>query len=93
MRRIISFIGAALLVCSCIYEDLSDCPNYIQGNGRPVDVEFSVSCTDSTKTRSCISASETAVANLNLLVYYDGKLEASSYIESPSSLTQIGRTP
>lgn len=80
---------------SCIYEDLSDCPNYIQGNGRPVDVEFSVSCTDSTKTRSSISASETAVANLNLLVYYDGKLEASSYIESPTSFSMSlvkGRT-
>ena len=87
MRRIISFIGAALLMCSCIYEDLSDCPNYIQGNGRPVNVEFSVSCSDSTETKSSISASETAVTNLNLLVYYDGKLEASSYIESPTSFS------
>ena len=80
---------------SCIYEDLSDCPNYIQGNGKPVDVEFSVSCTDSTQTRSSISASETAVANLNLLVYYNGKLEASSYIESPTSFSMSlvrGRT-
>ena len=95
MRRIISFIGAALLMCSCIYEDLSDCPNYIQGIGKPVDVEFSVSCNDSTETRSSISASETAVANLNLLVYYDGKLEASSYIESPTSFSMSlvkGRT-
>ena len=82
-------------MCSCIYEDLSDCPNYIQGNGKPVDVEFSVSCTDSTKTKSSISASETAVANLNLLVYYNGKLEASSYIESPTSFSMSlvkGRT-
>ena len=95
MRRIISFIGAALLMCSCIYEDLSDCPNYIQDIGKPVDVEFSVSSTDSTKTRSSISASETDVANLNLLVYYDGKLEASSYIESPTSFSMSlvkGRT-
>ena len=95
MRRIISFIGAALLMCSCIYEDLSDCPNYIQGNGRPVNVEFSVSCSDSTETKSSISASETAVTNLNLLVYYDGKLEASSYIESPTSFSMSlvkGRT-
>lgn len=82
-------------MCSCIYEDLSDCPNYIQGNGRPVDVEFSVSCSDSTETKSSISASETAVANLNLLVYYDGKLEASSFIESPTSFSMSlvrGRT-
>lgn len=82
-------------MCSCIYEDLSDCPNYIQGNGRPVDVEFRVSCSDSTETKSSISASETAVTNLNLLVYYDGKLEASSYIESPTSFSMSlvkGRT-
>ena len=95
MRRIISFIGAALLMCSCIYEDLSDCPNYIQGIGKPVDVEFRVSCSDSTETKSSISASETAVTNLNLLVYYDGKLEASSYIESPTSFSMSlvkGRT-
>ena len=95
MRRIISFIGAVLLMCSCIYEDLSDCPNYIQGIGKPVDVEFSVSCTDSIETKSSISASETAVTNLNLFVYYDGKLETSSYIESPTSFSMSlvkGRT-
>ena len=95
MRRIISFIGAALLMYSCIYEDLSDCPNYIQGIGKPVDVEFSVSCTDSIETKSSISASETAVTNLNLFVYYDGKLETSSYIESPTSFSMSlvkGRT-
>ena len=95
MRRIISFIGSALLMCSCIYEDLSDCPNFIQGIGKPVDVEFCVSCTDSIETKSSISASETAVTNLNLLVYYDGKLEASSYIESPTSFSMSlvkGRT-
>lgn len=95
MRRIISFIGSVLLMCSCIYEDLSDCPNFIQGIGKPVDVEFCVSCTDSIETKSSISASETAVTNLNLLVYYDGKLEASSYIESPTSFSMSlvkGRT-
>jgi len=82
-------------MCSCIYEDLSDCPNYTQGNGRPVDVEFRVSCSDSTETKSSILASETAVTNLNLLVYYDGKLEAASYIESPTSFSMSlvkGRT-
>ena len=95
MRRIISFIGSALLMCSCIYEDLSDCPNFIQGIGKPVDVEFCVSCTDSIETKSSISASETAVTNLNLFVYYDGKLETSSYIESPTSFSMSlvkGRT-
>ncbi|MBO5705872.1 MAG: DUF4906 domain-containing protein [Bacteroidaceae bacterium] len=95
MRRIISFIGSVLLMCSCIYEDLSDCPNFIQGIGMPVDVEFCVSCTDSIETKSSISASETAVTNLNLFVYYDGKLETSSYIESPTSFSMSlvkGRT-
>ena len=95
MRRIISFIGSVLLMCSCIYEDLSDCPNFIQGIGKPVDVEFCVSCTDSIETKSSISASETAVTNLNLFVYYDGKLETSSYIESPTSFSMSlvkGRT-
>ena len=85
----------ALLMCSCIYEDLSDCPNFIQGIGKPVDVEFCVSCTDSIETKSSISASETAVTNLNLFVYYDGKLETSSYIESPTSFSMSlvkGRT-
>ena len=95
MRRIISFIGSALFMCSCIYEDLSDCPNFIQGIGKPVDVEFCVTCTDSIETKSSISASETAVTNLNLFVYYDGKLETSSYIESPTSFSMSlvkGRT-
>ena len=95
MRRIISFIGSVVLMCSCIYEDLSDCPNFIQGIGKPVDVEFCVSCTDSIETKSSISASETAVTNLNLFVYYDGKLETSSYIESPTSFSMSlvkGRT-
>lgn len=85
----------ALLMCSCIYEDLSDCPNFIQGIGKPVDVEFCVCCTDSIETKSSISASETAVTNLNLFVYYDGKLETSSYIESPTSFSMSlvkGRT-
>ena len=82
-------------MCSCIYEDLSDCPNFIQGIEKPVDVEFCVSCTDSIETKSSISASETAVTNLNLFVYYDGKLETSSYIESPTSFSMSlvkGRT-
>ena len=95
MIRIITMAITALLMCSCIYEDLSDCPNFIQGIGKPVDVEFCVSCTDSIETKSSISASETAVTNLNLFVYYDGKLETSSYIESPTSFSMSlvkGRT-
>ena len=85
----------ALLMCSCIFEDMSDCPNYIKGAGEQIDVEFYVSCTDSVETKSSITASETAVTNLNLLVYHNGKLEASSYIESPTSFSMSlvkGRT-
>ena len=87
MRRIISFIGSVLLMCSCIYEDMSDCPNYIEGAGVPIDVEFCVSSTDSIETKSSITASETAVANLNLFIYYEGNLEKSSYMESPTSFS------
>ena len=95
MRRIITMAITALLMCSCIFEDMSDCPNYIKGAGEQIDVEFYVSCTDSVETKSSITASETAVTNLNLLVYHNGKLEASSYIESPTSFSMSlvkGRT-
>ena len=74
-------------MCSCIFEDMSDCPNYIEGAGEPIDVEFCVSSTDSIETKSSITVSETAVANLNLFIYYEGKLEKSSYMESPTSFS------
>lgn len=79
-----------LLLSSCIWEDLSDCPNY-NGNQRDsietkaVPVEFSIAAGDSTKTRSSISASETAVEDLNIYAYYNGTLETSAFIEAPSS--------
>lgn len=81
---------AVLLLSSCIYEDLSDCPNY-NGSQRDstqtkaVPVEFCIEAGDSTKTRSSISASETAVEDLNIYAYYNGTLETSAFIESPSS--------
>lgn len=79
----------ALLMCSCIFEDMSDCPNYVEGTGERIDVEFSVSSKDSTETetRSSIIATDNAVQNLNLFVYYDGLLETSGYLESPTSFT------
>lgn len=93
MRRIISIITAGLLLCSCIYEDLSDCPNY-NGKGedstavtKAVPVEFVISTTDTTKTRSSISVSDTKVADINIYVYYDGMLEASVYEKSPQSVS------
>ena len=93
MRRIISIITAGLLLCSCIYEDLSDCPNY-NGKGedstavsKAVPVEFVISTTDTTKTRSSISVSDTKVADINIYAYYDGMLEASVYEKSPQSVS------
>jgi len=93
MRRIISIITAGLLMCSCIYEDLSDCPNY-NGKGedstavtKAVPVEFVISTTDTTKTRSSITVSDTKVADINIYAYYDGMLEASVYEKSPQSVS------
>lgn len=93
MRRIISIITAGLLLCSCIYEDLSGCPNF---NGKVEDstavtkavpVEFVISTTDTTETRSSISVSDTKVTDINIYAYYDGMLEASVYEKSPQSVS------
>ena len=93
MRRIIPLISAGLLMCSCIYEDLSDCPNY-NGKGedstavtKAVPVEFVISTTDTTMTRSSITVSDTKVADINIYAYYDGMLEASVYEKSPQSVS------
>ena len=80
-------------MCSCIYEDLSDCPNY---NGKSEDstavtkaepVEFVISTTDSTETRSSITVSDTKVADINIYAYYDGTLETSVYEKSPQTVS------
>ena len=80
-------------MCSCIYEDLSDCPNY-NGKGedstavtKAVPVEFVISTTDTTETRSSITVSDTKVADINIYAYYDGMLEASAYEKSPQSVS------
>ena len=80
MRRIISIFTAGMLICSCIYEDLSGCPNY-NGKGedstavsKAVPVEFVISTMDTTKTRSSITVSDTKVADINIYAYYDGML-------------------
>ena len=77
MRRIISIISAGLLLCSCIYEDLNGCPNF-NGKGedstavtKAVPVEFVISTTDTTETRSSITVSDTKVADINIYAYYD----------------------
>ena len=80
-------------MCSCIYEDLSDCPNF-NGKGedttavtKAVPVEFIISTTDTTETRSSISVSDTKVADINIYAYYDGMLEASVYEKSPQTVS------
>ena len=94
MRRIISIITAGMLMCSCIYEDLSGCPNY---NGKDVEsetvtktvsVEFTIGTWTVPKTtRSSLSISEETVKNINLYAYFDGRLASSIYSETPQSLT------
>lgn len=93
MRRIISIITAGLLLCSCIYEDMSYCPSY-NGKGedstgvtKAVPVEFVISTTDTTKTRSSVSVSDVKVADINIYAYYDGMLEASVYEKSPQTVS------
>lgn len=80
-------------MCSCIYENLSDCPNY-NGKGedstavtKAVPVEFVISTTDTTETRSSITVSDTKVADINIYAYYDGMLEASVYEKSPQTVS------
>ena len=82
-----------MLICSCIYEDLSGCPNY-NGKGedstavtKAVPVEFVISTSDTTETRSSITVSDTKVADINIYAYYDGMLEASVYEKSPQTVS------
>lgn len=90
MKRIILIAAAGLLLCSCIYEDLSGCLNTDGSQSdstslKAVPVEFCVATEEPSPSKSSISASETTVEELNIYAYYDGKLETSSFIESPSS--------
>ena len=50
---------AAMLISSCIYEDMGECPDIIppEEESAAVPVEFVVSSADSTDTKSSISAS------------------------------------
>lgn len=77
----------ALLMCSCIFEDMSDCPNYVEGAGELIDVEFCVSSSDSTQTKSSVSFTENAVKNLAVCIYHNGMLVKEEYYTSPSSFS------
>ena len=87
MRRIISIALTALTLCSCIFEDMSDCPNYVEDVGDPIDVEFCVGTADTTQTRSSVGVSENAVKNLTICIYHDGKLVTNQTFESPSTFS------
>lgn len=77
----------ALLMCSCIFEDMSDCPNYVEGAGEPIDVEFCVSSSDSSQTKSSVSFAENAVKNLAVCIYHNGMLVKEEYYTSPSTFS------
>lgn len=77
----------ALLMCSCIFEDMSDCPNYVEGAGDPIEVEFCVSSGDSTQTRSSVSVTENAVKYLTICIYHNGKLVKNEFFDSPSTFS------
>ena len=81
------------MLCSCVHVELSDCPPYSDEECdstevmKVIPVEFSIGGRDSTTTRSSITASETAVKDINLFAYYNGTLEKSVHIDSPISFT------
>ena len=77
MKRIISIALASLLISSCIYEDMGECPDPTppEKESAEVPVEFVVTSADSTETKSSISASETRIVDINIYAYSGGKLE------------------
>ncbi len=89
MKRIISIAMASLLISSCIFEDMGECPDIMPPEEEPaaVPVEFVVSSADSTDTKSSISASETKIVDINIYAYSGGKLEKSGYFRSAQTFT------
>lgn len=83
-----------LLLLSCTHERIGD--SHLPEGSRLIPVEFIVDgWTDSSPTRSSITASDDAVKDINLFVYYDGNLESSIYTEDPQNVSIdmfIGRT-
>ena len=89
MKRIISIALASLLISSCIFEDMGECPDIMPLEEEPaaVPVEFVVSSADSSDTKSSISASETKIVDINIYAYSGGKLEKSGYFRSAQTFT------
>ena len=89
MKRIISITMAALLISSCIFEDMGECPESVPLEEETVEVpvEFVLSSADSTETKSSISASETRVVDINIYAYSCGKLEKAGYFKSSQPFT------
>ena len=89
MKRIISIAMAAMLISSCIFENMGECPDIMPPEEEPaaVPVEFVVSSADSTDTKSSISASETKIVDINIYAYSGGKLEKSGYFRSAQTFT------
>lgn len=88
MKRIISLASLIMMLCSCtqqIQEEFWDPSSY--GNQETVPVDFCISVDDSLMTRSSITASESAIKNINIYAYYGGMLETSTYSESSSGLS------
>ena len=88
MKRIISLASLIMILCSCtqqIQEEFWNPSSY--GNQETVPVDFCISVDDSLMTKSSITASESAIKNINIYAYYGGMLETSTYSESSSGLS------
>ena len=88
MKRIISLASLIMMLCSCTQQIQEEFWNpSADGNQERVPVEFCISVDDSLMTKSSITASESAIRNINIYAYYGGMLEASTYSESSSGLS------
>lgn len=77
-----------MILCSCTQQIQEEFWNpSTDGNQERVPVEFCISVDDSLMTKSSITASESAIKNINIYAYYGGMLEASTYSESSSGLS------
>jgi uncharacterized lipoprotein YajG len=73
MKRIVLLLLASLLLCSCIYEDLSNCPNYNQESRDSVKTKSVAleqkSVPESTDTTRCNPAFRAKADGINPVSY------------------------